>query len=148
MIGKITSAFTGGLIVAFLGASLFTIALPFDSYTSLRLDMIAMAVFWLATLVFTLTSSNACSSWKWQMTLSAIFSLAIAGYAFLYPDKVQAIDGINFYQAIPAEVFTYAGIFSAMIFVYIAMSITNERTNILTILAGCENNINRTRRLL
>lgn len=142
MIGKIASAFTGGLIVAFLSASLFTITLPFDSYTSLRLDIIAMAVFWIAALVFTLISASACASWKWQMTLSAVLSLAIAMYAFIYPDMVHAIDGINFYQAIPAEVFTYAGIFAAMIFLYLAMMITNERTNVFTILAGCEYNRN------
>ncbi len=138
MIGKITCAFTGGLMVAFLGASLFTITLPFHSYTSLPLDIIAMAIFWVAALVFTLTSDNACSSWKWQMTLSAILSLAIAAYAFLFPDKVNAIDGINYYQALPAEVFTYAGIFSAMVFVYLAILITNKRANAFTILVGCE----------
>jgi len=142
MIRKFASAFTGGLIVAFLGASLFSISLPFESYTSLRLDMIAMAIFWLAALVFTLTSSNACVSWKWQMTLSAILSLAIAVYAFLYPEMIRAIDGINYYQAIPAEVYTYAGIFGGMVFLYLAMSITNERRNFFTILVGCENGVN------
>lgn len=137
MIGKIASALTGGLIVAFLGALLFTVTLPFYSYTSLPLDIIALAVFWLATLVFTLISANACASWKWQMHLSAVLSLAIALYAFLYPDTISAIKGINFYQAVPAEVFTYAGLFSGMVFLYLAMIITTERNNTFTILIGC-----------
>jgi len=137
MIGKITSALTGGLVVAFLAASLFTISLPFHSYTSLRLDIIALAVFWLATLVFTLTSISACVSWKWQMHLSAILSLAIAVFAYLNPDTIHAINGINFYQAAPAEVYTYAGIFAGMVFLYLSMTITTERNNVLKTLVGC-----------
>jgi len=137
MVAKIVSAMTGGLVVAFLGASLFTIALPFDSYTTLRLDIIALGVFWLATLVFTLTSSSACVSWKWQMNLSAILSLAIAVYSFINPEVINAINGINFFQAVPAEVFTYAGIFASMIFLYLSIIITGKHKNTFTRLSGC-----------
>ena len=138
MIGQIASAFTGGLMVAFLGTVLFTVTMPFESYHSMPLDIIAFAVFWIATLVFTLLSDDACASWKWQMYLSTILSFIIAVYAYHFPELITAIKGVNFYQAAPADVITYAGLFAGMVFLYMAVSITNKRKNPFTRIIGCK----------
>lgn len=138
MFAKLVSALTGGLIAALLGAVLFTISIPFEDYTVIPLDKIALLVFWLAALVFTLISADACASWKWQMRLSALLSFAIAAYAYRYPDIVRTITGTDsYYQADPAEIMAYASLFAGMVFLYLSMLFSSGRKNTLVKMTRC-----------